>query len=83
MRRLLVVLVLLVAAIVGFGFYQGWFRVSTDSTDDKVNTTITVDKDKIHADEEKAREKVHGLGQKAKEKTGDLTEKVKEQERGR
>jgi hypothetical protein len=36
-----------------------------------------VDKDKIHADEEKATEKVEGLGRNVKEKTGDLTEKVK------
>ena len=57
MRRLLVVLVVLLAGIVGLGFYQGWFRVSTASTDDKVNTTITIDKDKLQADEQKAKEK--------------------------
>jgi len=78
MRRLLIVFVLLVVGIVGLGFYQGWFRVSTDGTDDKPSATITVDKGKIHADEEKAKEKVQGFGQKVKEKTGDPTDKVKQ-----
>jgi hypothetical protein len=78
MKALLVVVVLLLAGIAGLGFYQGWFRVSTDGTDQKPSATITVDKDKIHADEEMAKEKVQGLGQEVKEKTGDLTEKVKQ-----
>jgi hypothetical protein len=78
MRRLLVVLVLLVVGIAGLGFYRGWFSLSTDSTDHKPSATITVDKDKIHADEEKAKEKVQGLGQKVKEKTGDPADKVKQ-----
>jgi hypothetical protein len=78
MRRLLVVLALFVAGIAGLGFYRGWFQLSTNSTDQKPSATITVDKDKIHADEEMAKEKVQGLGQKVKEKTGDLTEKVKQ-----
>ena len=60
------------------GFYRGWFSFSTNSTDQKPSATITVDKDKIHADEEMAKEKVEGLGHKAKEKTGDMTEKVKQ-----
>jgi hypothetical protein len=80
MRRLLVVLVVLLAGIVGLGFYQGWFRVSTASTDDKVNTTITIDKDKIQADEQKAKEQVRNFGQGAKEKTGEPADKVKEPE---
>ena len=71
MRRLLVVLVLFVVGIAGLGFYRGWFRLSTNSTDQEPSATITVDKDKIHADEKMAKEKVQGLGQKAKEKTGD------------
>ena len=80
MKTLLVVVVLLAAGIVGFGFYRGWFRFSTDNTDHNVNATITVDQDKIQADKEKVEEKVHDLGQKAKDKTGDGTEKVKDHE---
>ena len=77
MKTLLVVVVLLLVGIAGLGFYRGWFRLSTNSTDQKPSATITVDKDKIHADEKMAKEKVQGLGQKAREETGDLTEKVK------
>ena len=76
MKTLLVVAVLLLVGIAGLGFYQGWFRLSTNGTDQKPSATITVDKDKIHADEETAKEKVQGLGQEVKEKTGDLTEEV-------
>jgi len=78
MRTLLVVAVLLLVGIAVLGFYRGWIRVSTDNTDQKPSATITVDKDKIHADEEKAKEKVQGFGQEMKDKTGDLTEKVKQ-----
>ena len=78
MRTLVFVVVVLLAGIASVGFYRGWFGLSTNNTDQKPSATITVDKDKIHADEEMAKEKVEGLGQKAKEKTGDLTEKVKQ-----
>lgn len=78
MKTLLVAVVLLVVGIAGLGFYQGWFRLSTDGTDQKPSATITVDKDKIHADEEKAKEKMEGLGKKVKERTGDLAETLKQ-----
>jgi hypothetical protein len=67
MRSLVFVAVVLLVGIGGVGLYQGWFHLSTNSTDNKPSATITVDKDKIHADEEKAKEKVEGLGQKVKE----------------
>ena len=76
MKALLIVAVLLLVGIAGLGLYRGWFHLSTNHSDQKPSATITVDKDKFHADEEKAKEKVQGLGQEVKEKTGDLTEKV-------
>ena len=78
MKTLLVVVVLLLAGIAALGFYRGWFHLSTNSTDQKPSATITVDKDKIHGDEEMAKETVQGLGQEVKEKTGDLTEQVRQ-----
>jgi hypothetical protein len=81
MRGLFVVLVILVLAIAGVGFYQGWFQLSTSNADHKTNVTLSVDQDKIRADEEKVKDKVHDLGQKVKEKTGDRTDKVQEPER--
>jgi plastocyanin domain-containing protein len=71
MSRLLVVIVLLVAGVVGLGFYQGWFRLSRD---EETNVTITVDKEKIQED----KEKVQGLGHKGKEKTAAPTDKAKD-----
>jgi hypothetical protein len=78
MKTLLVVVVVLLVGIAGLGFYRGWFHLSTSGTAQQPSATITVDKDKIHADEKMAKEKVEGLGHKVKEKTSDLTEKVKQ-----
>jgi hypothetical protein len=79
-KSLVFVVVLLLVGIGGLGFYQGWFHFSTNSTGNTSSATITVDQDKIRADEGKAKEKVEEFGQKAKEKTGDRTSKVKEPE---
>ena len=65
MRRLLVVFVLLVAVVVGVGYYQGWFTFTKGGTDGKPNGTFTVDQEKIKADAEAAKKKVQGFGQKA------------------
>ena len=81
MRTLVVVFVLLLVAIAVLGFYRGWFRLSTANTDHKPSATITVDKDRIQEDEQRAKEKMRNLGQGAKEKIGERTDKVKEQER--
>ena len=81
MKALLFVFVLLLAGIAGVGLYRGWFRLSTDNTDHKPSATITVDKDKIQEDEQRAKEKVQAFGQEAREKTGGRADKVKEQER--
>jgi hypothetical protein len=83
MKGLLIVLVLLAVTVVGLGFYLGWFHVSTGGTDGNSSATITVDKDKIKSDEEKATEKAKDLKEKAtekaKDKTGATTEKGKEE----
>jgi hypothetical protein len=79
MKRLLCVLVLIVAGIVGLGFYQGWCQLASDSSDHKIHITATVDKDKFQEDEKKALEKVHDLGHQVKEKAVVPTEKSKDQ----
>lgn len=75
MRAILFVVVLLLVGIAGVGFYRGWFQLSsdTDNADHKVNTTFTVDEDKIREDKEKLQE----LGHQANEKTGDAVEQTK------
>jgi hypothetical protein len=66
MKKFLVVIVLLFVVIACVGFYRGWFHLSTVSTEHNSNATISVDKDKIHVDEEKVKEKVQNLGHKVK-----------------
>jgi len=73
MKAVFIMLVMLLVFITGLGFYQGWFHFSTDSTDQKSSATVTIDKNKIQADEEKVKEKVGGVGQKTNDKTGDRT----------
>jgi hypothetical protein len=78
MKALVFVVVLLAVGVAGLGFYRGWFRLSTDNTNPQSSTTFTVDKNKIHEDEQKVKDEVQGLKQEAKEKMGDRTDKAKE-----
>ena len=53
MRRIIGVLILLALCVVGFGFYRGWFTLSSSSSDtnsNKVDYNLTVDRDKVKAD---------------------------------
>ena len=66
------VLILLVI-VVGVGFWQGWFTLSTGSTDDgdgQTDVTLTVDKDKIERDTgaalEATRREAREVGEKIK-----------------
>lgn len=70
MKGLCATLVLVVVCVLALGFSQGWFRVSKDAGDDKVNVTLTVDQDKIKDDTHKAEQKVRDLGHGVKEKIG-------------
>jgi hypothetical protein len=65
MNRLLFALVLAVAGVVGLGFYMGWFRVGTDSSDGATHITFTVNSGQIQADENRALEKARDVGQPA------------------
>ena len=62
MKTLAVVFVLFVVGVAGLGLYRGWFSLSTENTDQRPSATITVDKDKIHQDEQKAQNKVEEFG---------------------
>ena len=63
--RVLIIFVLILACVAGVGIYRGWFHVTSDRGADKSDVTLTVDKDKIHEDKEKAVGKVQGLGHQA------------------
>jgi len=74
MKALFVVVVLLLVGIIGVGFYQGWFHITTHGTNQQSSATITVDKDKIRADEGKAKEGMQALGKKVTGKISVVTE---------
>lgn len=78
MRVLFGLVVLLLVGMVCVGFYQGWFVFSTNSSTNSQghtsSATITVDKDKISADEQKAKDKVRDLGQEVKAGAGKAKE---------
>jgi hypothetical protein len=61
MGRFLMVIVLVVAGIVGLGFYRGWFHFDSDSADGQTHLKLTVDQKKVQEDEAKAVKKVKGI----------------------
>jgi hypothetical protein len=75
MRGLLIVVVLLIVGIVGLGFYRGWFQISSDRdrTDQKVNTTFTIDEEKIQED----KEKLQGFADQTKDEPAETSEEIK------
>jgi hypothetical protein len=75
MSRIFLALVLLVACVVGLGFYLGWFEVASDGTDGKTHIKLTVDKEKIKEDEQKVLEKVHNIGRPGTDKATAPAEK--------
>jgi hypothetical protein len=76
MKRLLIVLVLVVAAGVGLGFYQGWFHIGSDNADGTSNVTLSVDTDKFQEDRKTAQEKAQDVGNKIKDKVAGPSEKT-------
>jgi hypothetical protein len=59
MRGFLFVFFLIVAGIVGLGFYRGWFSVLWDSGGGKSHITGTMDQDKFKEDLQKVKEVGH------------------------
>jgi len=68
MNRLVIVLVLVGAGIVGLGFYRGWFNIGSDKTGGKSTVTLSVDTDKIQEDKKTAVADVQDVGRQLKEK---------------
>jgi hypothetical protein len=58
MNRILLVLLLIVACVVGIGFYRGWFATETNTSDHKTNVNFSVDRDKIQDDVNSLKRKV-------------------------
>ncbi len=69
MRKLITVVVVLAVCVVGFGFYRGWFALSSPSSvagRNDVNVNLATDTDKMKADAETVKDK-------AAELTGNVT----------
>lgn len=75
MNRILVVLILIVAGILGLGFYQKWFHVGSDQAQGKSNVTVSMDTDKFQEDRKTAQEKVQDVGNAIKDKVMGSSEK--------
>jgi hypothetical protein len=65
MRNVLILVAILLVCVVGLGFYQGWFHLTSQESDNKSHITLTVDQDKMRADEKK----VESLGKRSTENT--------------
>lgn len=66
MKRIFIAAVFVLAGIAGLGFYEGWFQLSADKTDHKVDFKLSVDKDKFRADEQKLQERISPTAESTK-----------------
>jgi hypothetical protein len=62
MGKVLLILVLILVVVAALGFYLDWFHFQTDSESGKIKGTLEIDKNKIKEDAEKARQKLGGSG---------------------
>jgi len=72
MKRLLAVLLILILVVIGIGYYRDWFSVRSGTDDKSVHIEVTVDKEKVREDEERAH-------QKLKQVEGEMSDKLKKQ----
>jgi predicted negative regulator of RcsB-dependent stress response len=80
MKTFVIGLVLILAGIVGLSFWRGWIQFTSDKAADKPSVTLTVDKEKIQDDKNKAVGTAQDLGRQAKDKATAATQKAKNQE---
>lgn len=76
MVRMPLMLVLLVAIIVGLGFFMGWFHFSWARHDNNTHITMSVDKDQLRKDKGKAVDQVQDLGDKVQDKVVTTVRKI-------
>lgn len=77
MNRLIGIVLILLLIVGGVGYYQGWFSFSKTTEGGNVHMGVTVDKQKIEADEAAAKKKAEEVGQKIKEQVKPATDKSK------
>lgn len=74
MAKLLLIFLLLVVVVIGVGFYLGWFHLSSDQSNGNPAYTVTVDKEKVKADEARAKKKLQELEHTVKERVAPATQ---------
>jgi hypothetical protein len=77
MSRFLGVVLVLVLAVGALGYYRGWFSFSKTTDQGNVHIGVTVDKQKIEADEEAAKKKLKETEQEIKDKVKTSSDKSK------
>ena len=73
-RNVLVLLLVLTVGVVGFGFYRGWFVLSSPSPatgSNEVNINLATDTDKMREDAETVKDKATELTDKVTEKASE------------
>ena len=69
MRRLFTAIIVILLIIVAVGFYRGWFECSSESRDQKTHLVLTIDKDRIREDQDRAMENWQELVDSVRGKT--------------
>ena len=72
-RKLLVVSLIALIAAIGLGFYMGWFQFAANNQNNTTNISLSVNRDKLEADKDKAVDTVQDWGQQAKNKVAGTT----------
>lgn len=73
-------LLVLTLCVIGFGFYRGWFALSShsrDTQDNKVGVNLTVDPDRVKEDATKVKEKTTELAGKARDEAKELGDRAR------
>jgi len=81
MNRIFRVLFVLVICVVGFGFYRGWFSMSTQNDEPQSHTVdvkLSMDTDKVKADAATVKEKAVELTEDAKNEASKLGDQEKD-----
>ena len=81
MRKLGVVIVVLAICVVGFGFYRGWFALSSPDGGDQVNINLATDTGKMKEDATAVKDKTAELTGNVTESSAEPAEQPADEER--
>lgn len=58
MRKVLLIVLVVAALVIGLGFYLNWFSLALTDGDNQITISVTIDKEKIKADLGRAKEEI-------------------------